>query len=94
MHWAVGRGMTGEGERVALARVVRESDSVEPQIMTVTAYEDLGKKVPGGKSSDVQTGTSMACLRARKKASLEPSEGGLWLRELWWGQTIAGIRVP
>lgn len=45
--------------------------------MTVTSYGVLGKKVPGGKGSDVQRGISPAGLRA----SLQPTEGGVWLRE-------------
>lgn len=68
-------------------RVVREGVSKEPQVMTATSYDYLGKKVPGGKSSDVQTGKTMACLRARKKGQFG---WGLVKGECGWERAPAG----
>lgn len=83
--------MGSEGEQPR--EVVREHVTKEAQILKAMSYEDPGKEAQVEKAVAVGTGPSRAHLRARGKASLEPSGEGLWLEESS-EQIVVGTQLP
>ena len=73
--------------------MVREHVTKEAQILKAMSYEDPGKEAQVEKAVAVGTGPSRAHLRARGKASLEPSDEGLWLEESS-EQIVVGTQLP